>query len=203
MNKLSFPACSSFILHFMFFFFSISCFLLPPMRPPLQFKSIHLSHPFVFHCYSVSSQLALTPPIPKSSTFRTYVAPPFNSQPPPLQPPPPHLPPPHPSPPPAGILLVFGPMVRSAATTSCGHWLPPTCFSSLHLPFWSFALTMPPHVTAAPIKPPRRGPCPAWVPPTPSVSPFHSAWEETASFPVILISLGRCKKEDYELFTKH
>lgn len=29
LNKLSFPACYSFILHFMFFFFSILCFLFP------------------------------------------------------------------------------------------------------------------------------------------------------------------------------
>lgn len=203
LNKLSFPACSLFILHFMFFFFSISCFLLPPMRLPRQFKSIHLSCPFVFHWYSVSSQHTLTPPIPKSSTFSTYVTPPFNNQLPPPQPPPSHLPPPHLSPPLAGILLVFGPVVRSAATTSCGHWWLPTCYSSLHLPFWSFALIMPPHVTAAPIKPPRRGPCPALAPPTPSVSPFHSAWEETASFPLLLISLGMCKKQDYELFTKY
>ena len=192
-------------IHSSFYVFLFLHFMFPvsPMRLPHQFKSIHLPHPFVFHCYSVSSQHTLTPPIPKFSTFSTYVTPPFNDQLPPPQPPPSHLPPPHPFPPPAGILLVFGPVVRSAATTSCGHWWLPTCSSSLHLPFWSFALTMPPHVTAAPIKPPRRGPFPAWAPPTPSVSPFHSAWEETASFPLLLISLGMCMKEDYKLEKLH
>lgn len=141
-----------------------------------------------------SSQHTLPPLGPKSTTLSSYTItalttcalphalPPFPLlSPPPLQP--------HPSSPPAGTLPVFGPVVKSAASTSCGHWWLHTCSSSSHFLFWSFSLTIPTHATVAPITHPRQAlaprkgcPCPARAPPTLSVSPFLSVSEEAVSF---------------------
>lgn len=162
------------------FLLSILFFLLFLLCP------LHISIIFFFlqsiHC---SSQHTLPPPAPKSTTLSSYTNAALNSRAPPprralppflLSPPPPLPLPPSPH---AGTLPVFGPVVRSAASTFCGHWWLPTCSSSSHLPFWSFSLTIPTHATVALIKHPRMAlaprkgcPCPAWAPPTSSVSPI-------------------------------